>query len=64
MELEEERRPVTFLIMTRGVSNINIIDGMSFGKLSTDWLNLGIQQKQQLTAYMQYMERAQVSQTS
>ena len=60
MELEEERQPVTFLIMTRGVSNIKINDGMSFGKLSTDWLNLDIQQKQLLTTYMQYMERVQV----
>ncbi len=49
MELGGERRPVTFLIMTSGVSNINFIDGMLFGKLSTDWLNYDIQQKQLLT---------------
>jgi hypothetical protein len=54
----------SFFIMTRGMSNINIIDRKSFGKLLTNWLNLDIQQKQLWTAYIQYMDRAQVSQTS
>ena len=64
MELEEEKRPATLVIMIRVASNTNIIVGMWFGKLSTVWSNLDIQQKRLLTAYMQYMERAQASQTS